>query len=305
MDDPYKILGVDKSASDAEIKKAYRKLAKKYHPDLNPSDKNAEAKFQEISGANDLLGDPEKRARFDRGEIDASGQETPEHQYYKQYGGRPGAQQYSAEGDFDDLGDIFSQMFGQRGGAGPRGAAGGQRFDMKGGDARYHLAVDFLDAVNGNPQRIVLPDGSSLEVKIPQGIKNGQTIRLKGKGQPGIGSGPPGDAYVEIEVRPHKTFKREGNDIVVDVPISFDEAVLGGKIDVPTIDGRVRVNVPAGASSGQTLRLKGKGVKPRKGKTGDQRCVLKIVMPKEIDDDLKTFAEKWRKDHAYNPRENM
>ncbi len=304
MDDPYKILGVDKSASDAEIKKAYRKLAKKYHPDLNPSDKTAEARFQEISAANDLLGDPEKRARFDRGEIDASGAEKPEYQYYKQYGGRPGAQQYSAGGDFDDLGDIFSQMFGQRGGAGPRGA-GGQRFDMKGGDARYHLAVDFLDAVNGNPQRIVLPDGSSLEVKIPQGIKDGQTIRLKGKGQPGIGAGPPGDAYVEIEVRPHRLFRREGNDIVVDVPISFDEAVLGGKIDVPTIDGRVRVNVPAGASSGQTLRLKGKGVKPRKGKTGDQRCVLKIVMPKKIDGDLKAFAESWRKDHAYNPRENM
>ncbi len=304
MEDPYKILGVSKSATDAEIKKAYRKLAKKYHPDLNPSDKASESKFQEISAANDIIGDPEKRKRFDAGEIDASGNETPEHQYYKQYGGRPGAQQYSSGGNFDDMGDIFSQMFRQRqGGAG--GFGGGRSFDMKGQDARYHLAVSFLDAVNGNPQRITLPDGSNLEVRIPQGIKTGQSIRLKGKGQPGIGNGPPGDAYVEIEVKPHKLFKREGNDIVVEVPISFDEAVLGGKIEVPTIDGRVRVNVPAGASTGQTLRLKGKGVKPRKGKTGDQRVILKVVMPKVIDPELKAFAEKWRKDHAYNPRENM
>ncbi len=298
MDDPYKTLGVDKSATDAEIKKAYRKLAKKYHPDLNPSDKVAEAKFKDISTANDLLGDPEKRAKFDRGEIDSTGADRPEYQYYKQYGGRPGAQQYASDSNFEDMGGIFSQMFGQR-------QAGGRHFDMRGSDARYNLGVDFLDAVNGNSQRITLPDGAALDVKIPQGIKDGQTIRLRGKGHPGTGNGPPGDAYVEITVRPHKLFRREGDDIVLDVPITFDEAVLGGKIDVPTIDGRVRINVPAGASSGQTLRLKGKGVQPRKGKAGDQRCVLKIVMPKTIDGSLRDFAENWRHEHAYDPRKDM
>jgi len=294
MDDPYKILGVDKSATGADIKKAYRKLVKKYHPDINPSDTKNESKFKAISAAYDLLGDVDKRTRFDRGEIDASGAEKPEQHYYNQYGGRPGARQYGAEGNFDDLGGIFSQMFRQRG--------GGQRMDMKGEDARFNLKVEFLDAVNGNTQRIVLPDGTSLEVKIPQGIKDGQTIRLKGKGQAGIGAGPPGDAYVEISVRPHKVFRREGNDIVADVPISLDEAVLGGKIEVPTIDGRVRVNIPVGANSGQTLRLKGKGVKTRSGPSGDQHCVLKIVLPAKIDDSLKDFFEDWRKDHAYDPR---
>lgn len=303
MEDPYKILGVNKSATDAEIKKAYRKLAKKYHPDLNPSDKAAETRFKGISAAYDLLGDADKRAMYDRGEIDASGADKPEYQYYKQYGGRPGAQQYGSTGNFDDMGDIFSQMFRQRQAGGAYGGA--RSFDRKGQDARFHLAVEFLDAVNGNSQRITLPDGATLEVRIPQGIKAGQSIRLRGKGQPGVGNGPPGDAYVEIDVKPHRFFKREGNDILVDVPISFDEAVLGGKIEVPTIDGRVRVNVPAGASSGQVLRLKGKGVKPRKGTAGDQRCVLKIVLPKTIDNDLEKFAESWRNDHAYDPRENM
>ncbi len=300
MDDPYKILGVSKDASDADIKKAYRKLAKKLHPDLNPGDKKAEERFKEISAAFDLLGDSEKRAKFDRGEIDASGAERPEHRYYKEYAGGEGARHYSSEASFDDLGGIFSDLFG-RGREGERG-----HFKMRGGDVRYHLKVDFLEAARGATKRVTLPDGSTLDVKVPEGVRNGQTIRLRGKGQPGIGGGPPGDAFVEIDVLPHPVFRREGDDIVIDLPITIDEAVLGGKVDAPTINGRVRVTVPKGSSSGQTLRLKGKGVKRgAAGRHGDQRCVLKIVLPDVIDSELEDMMTKWRETHAYNPREGL
>ncbi|NOX94759.1 MAG: DnaJ domain-containing protein [Alphaproteobacteria bacterium] len=300
MDDPYKILGVSTDVSDADIKKAYRKLAKKLHPDLNPGDKRAEERFKEVSAAFDLLGDPEKRAKFDSDEIDASGTVRPEHRYYKEYAGREGARHYGSDANFDDLGGIFSDLFG-RGHEGER-----RQFKMRGGDVRYHLKVDFLEAARAATKRVTLPDGSTLDVKVPEGVRNGQTIRLRGKGQPGIGGGPPGDAFVEIEVLPHSVFRREGDDIVIDLPITIDEAVLGGKVDAPTINGRVRLTVPKGSSSGQTLRLKGKGVKRgAAGLHGDQRCVLKIVLPDEIDDELEEMMTKWRETHAYNPRENM
>lgn len=308
MEDPYTVLGVKKDASEADIKKAYRNLAKKYHPDLNPSDKAAEARFKEVSAAFQILGDADKRAKFDRGEIDASGAERPEQHFYKEYAGREGAQHYYSQADMDDLGDIFSDLF--RRGEAPGGARGagreGPRFKMRGADVRYHLAIDFLDAVTGAKQRVTMPDGSSLEVQVPEGVRDGQTIRLRGKGQTGIGGGPAGDAFVEIEVRPHPQFRREGDDIIADLPISIDEAVLGAKVEVPTIAGKVRVTVPKGASSGQTLRLKGKGVKRRgaPGK-GDQRCVLKIVLPKQVDEELATFMEEWRKKHAYDPRKGQ
>ena len=300
MENPYKILGVAKDASEADIKKAYRKLAKEHHPDLNPTDKGAEDRFKEVSAAFELLGDPEKRGQFDRGEIDASGAERPEAHYYKDYAGGESARQYHSDARFDDLGDVFSDLFG-------RGAAGGRHdVKMRGGDVRYHLAVDFLEAVNGATKRVSLPDGSSLDVKVPEGVKDGQTIRLRGKGQPGLNGGQSGDAYVEIDVRPHAVLRREADDIIVDLPISIDEAVLGGKVDVPTIGGQVRVTVPKGSSSGQTLRLKGKGVKgSATGHKGDQRCVLKIILPEEIDGELVSFMEKWRETHAYNPREKM
>jgi DnaJ-class molecular chaperone len=298
-EDLYSVLGVQKTASANEINKAYRKLAKKLHPDLNPGDTAAEEKFKQVSHAYSILKDPEQRGKYDRGEIDASGQERPQQRYYREYAGGPGGAQYHSTSGFEDIGafsDLFGDMFGA--GAGMRGGRRGGQFSMRGQDAQYHLEVPFLDAVNGTKQRITLPDGSTLDVTIPAGVSDGQVLRLKGKGMPGLGEGPSGDALVEIGVKTHPVFKREGNDIVVEVPISFDEAVLGGKVEVPTISGRVAVTVPAGSNTGQTLRLKGRGVKGK----GDQLVKLSVMMPEKIDDELKSFAEEWKKSHAYDPR---
>lgn len=300
MEDPYKVLGVDKDASDADIKKAYRQLAKKLHPDLNPADKDAEERFKKVTVAFGLLGDSEKRQKFDRGEIDASGAETPTHQYYKEYAGGESAQQYRSDANFEDLGDVFSDLFRRR------GADQAQHFKMRGRDVRYHLSVDFLEAATGQTKRLTLPDGSSLDVNIPEGIRSGQTVRLRGKGMAGSGGGPAGDALIEVDVRPHSMFRRDGNDIVVDLPITIDEAVLGGTADVPTISKKVRVTIPKGSSSGRILRLKGQGLKAQgANKRGDQLCVLQIALPGEIDGELEALAEKWREAHPYNPRENM
>ena len=306
-EDPYSVLGVATSATADEITKAYRKLAKKLHPDLNPGDKAAEEKFKEISNAYSILNDEEKRGKYDRGEIDASEQERPEARYYREYAGGPGGARYHSSAGYEDMGDfsdLFGDMFGggMRGaGMGGRGQRGGARFSMPGQDAQYHLDIPFLDAVNGTKTRITLPDGSTLDVTIPPGVNEGQVLRLKGKGHPGLGEGPPGDALVEVGVRPHPVFKRDGNDIVVELPISLDEAVLGGKVQIPTIGGNVAMTVPAGANSGQTLRLKGRGVKGK----GDQLVKLNVVMPEKIDDDLKAFIEEWKKTHAYDPRRTM
>ncbi|WP_108683361.1 DnaJ C-terminal domain-containing protein [Methyloceanibacter sp. wino2] len=301
-DDLYSALGVAKSASADEITKAYRKLAKKLHPDLNPGDKVAEEKFKEVSHAYSILKDEEQRGKYDRGEIDASGQERPEARYYREYAGGPGGARYHSSAGYEDMGDfsdLFGDMFG--GGMGGRSQRGGARFSMPGQDAQYHLDIPFLDAVNGTKTRITLPDGSTLDVTIPPGVNAGQVLRLKGKGHPGLGEGPPGDALVEVGVRPHPVFKREGNDIVVELPISLDEAVLGGKVEIPTIGGKVAMNVPSGANSGQTLRLKGRGVKGK----GDQLVKLNVVMPEKVDDELKAFIEEWKKTHAYDPRRTM
>jgi DnaJ-class molecular chaperone len=301
-EDLYSVLGVAKTASAADITKAYRKLAKKLHPDLNPGDKAAEEKFKQITAAYDIVGDEEKRGRYDRGEIDASGQERPQQRYYREYAGGEEGARYRSTAGFEDIGafsDLFGDLFGERGGA--RAGAGGRRFSMRGQDAHYRLDVDFLDAVNGTKTRITLPDGGTLDVTIPPGVTDGQVLRLKGKGNPGMGEGEPGDALIEIAVRPHPVFKREGDDILVEVPITLDEAVLGGKVEVPTIAGRVSVTVPPGANTGQTLRLKGRGIK-RGSKTGDQLVKLSVVMPERIDDELKRFAETWRESHRYDPR---
>jgi DnaJ-class molecular chaperone len=301
-EDLYSVLGVAKTASAGDVTKAYRKLAKKLHPDLNPGDKAAEDKFKQISHAYSILKDPEQRGKYDRGEIDASGQERPQQHYYREYAGGPEGARYHSNAGYEDIGafsDLFGDMFG--GAAGRRGGRGGRQFNMRGQDAQYRLDISFLDAVNGTKQRITLPDGGTLDVTIPPGVSEGQVLRLKGKGMPGMGEGPQGDALVEIGVRPHAVFKREGNDIVLELPISFDEAVLGGKIEVPTIGGRVSVTVPPGSNSGQTLRLKGRGVKS-KGGAGDQLVRLSVSMPETIDEDLKSFTEGWRKDHGYDPR---
>jgi len=303
-DDPYSVLGVAKTASAADITKAYRKLAKKLHPDLNPGDKAAEEKFKKVTAAYDIIGDEAKRPRYDRGEIDASGQERPQQRYYREYAGGEEAARYRSAAGFEDIGefsDLFGDLFGRGGAAGARGGA---RFSMRGQDAQYRLEVDFLDAVKGAKTRITLPDGEALDVTIPAGVIDGQVLRLKGKGHPGLGEGEPGDALVEISVRHHAVFKREGDDIIVEVPITFDEAVLGGKVEVPTIGGRVFATVPAGSNTGQTLRLKGRGIKSKSG-AGDQLVKLNVVMPERIDDELKDFAETWRKSHAYDPRRKL
>jgi DnaJ-class molecular chaperone len=305
-EDLYSVLGVPKTASAGDITKAYRKLAKKLHPDLNPGDKAAEEKFKKITAAYDILGDAEKRGRYDRGEIDASGQERPQQHYYREYAGGQDGARYRSTAGFEDIGafsDLFGDLFGERGGT-REGGRGGARFSMRGPDAQYRLEVDLLNAVNGTKTRITLPDGGTLDVAIPAGVTDGQVLRLKGKGGPGIGEGEPGDALIEISVRPHPVFKREGDDIIVEVPITFDEAVLGGKVEVPTIGGRVFATVPPGSNTGQTLRLKGRGIKTKSG-TGDQLVKLSVVLPERIDDDLKGFAETWREAHQYDPRRKL
>jgi len=305
-DDPYSVLGVAKTASGADITKAYRKLAKKLHPDLNPGDKAAEEKFKQITAAYEIVGDEEKRGRYDRGEIDAGGQERPQQRYYREYAGGDEGARYRSTAGYEDIGafsDLFGDLFGERGGA-RGGGAGGRRFPMRGQDAQYRLDVDFLDAVNGTKTRITLPDGGTLDVTIPPGVTDGQVLRLKGKGNPGMGEGGAGDALIEITVRPHAVFKREGDDILVEVPITLDEAVLGGKVEVATVTGRVFATVPPGSNTGQTLRLKGRGVK-RGAASGDQLVRLSVVMPERLDDDLKAFAEKWRESHRYDPRRKL
>ena len=305
-DDPYSVLGVSKDASAAEIKKAYRRIAKDCHPDLKPGDEKAEARFKAAAAAYDLLKDPETRAKFDRGEIDASGQERPQQQYYREYAETAG-NPYRSGGGFegDDMSDIFAQFFGNRRGGG-FGGAQAREFHAPGHNVNYSLQISFLDAVFGATQKLTLPNGDRIEVKIPAGITDGQTIRLRGKGAPGYGEGPPGDALVTIRVAEHPVFKREGDDIRITLPITIDEAVLGGKVPAPTIDGRVNVTVPEGTSSGKTLRLRGKGVRKRgSDKRGDQLIELSVVMPDKIDDELKQFMQNWRKSHSYDPRKGM
>lgn len=309
--DPYEVLGVAKTSSAAEIKKAYRKLARESHPDLHPDDAAAEIRFKEISSAYDLLKDPETRARYDAGEIDAEGVEKPQRRYYRDFADE-GGNAYTG-GGFDggfNPDDIFADLFRHR------GRGGSQRFSergfsQRGSDARYRLEVSFMDAVQGAQTQITLPDGSNLSVRLPKGTDDGQTIRLRGKGGEGFGGAPSGDALITISVRPHPVFKREGDDILVTLPITIDEALLGGKVTAPTIDGPVGLTIPAGASSGRVLRLRGRGVsrpaKAGKGaaKTGDQRVELKIVAPPVVDDELRSFMETWRETHAVDPRADI
>ncbi|WP_171236126.1 DnaJ C-terminal domain-containing protein [Ruegeria sp. HKCCA6837] len=302
-DDPYSVLGVAKDASAAEIKKAYRRIAKEYHPDLKPGDAEAEAKFKAAASAYDLLKDPETRARFDNGEIDASGQERPQQQYYREYAEAAGNPYRGRQADPDDMSDIFAEFMRGRGGF---GGQRGHEFHAPGHNLNYSLQISFLDAVFGASQKLTLPDGDRIEVKIPAGITEGQTIRLRGKGAPGYGEGPPGDALVTVSVASHPVFDRHGDDIHITLPITIDEAILGGKVPAPTIDGGVNVSVPAGTSSGKTLRLRGKGVKKRgSSERGDQLIELTVSMPEKIDDDLKQFMETWRETHSYDPRKGM
>ena len=282
---PYEILGIKKDASEADIKKAYRKLARKHHPDLNPSDKNAGEKFKEINTANALLSDKEKRAAFDRGEIDMEGhpQYQQQQRTYRDFAdGQDGGKYQFNGGDFN-----FEDLFA---GLGGRAGAGFGRPPPT--DVHYRIEVDFLEAARGAKKRVTMPDGKALDITIPEGIEEGQQLRLKGQG-----SQASGDAYVEVHIGAHPFFTRKGKDITIELPISLPENVLGGKIQVPTIHGPIEMNIPKAASSSATLRLKGKGVKG-----GDQYVKLKLVMPKEIDAELEESIRKWSEAHAYNPR---
>jgi DnaJ-class molecular chaperone len=303
MTDPYKVLGVNRNASDEELKRAYRKLAKKLHPDLNPGNKKVEAQFKETTAAYDFLSDPDKRRKYDRGEIDESGQPRGFRYSNTRPGGGPQQQQqrrsrgfgfgYEDEGDFSE--DLFGDFFGF--------GKGGESIKLKGADVSYQVRVPFLEAVLGTKQRLQLADGKTLEVQLPPGTDTGQTLRLKGQGLPGRGGAPAGDAFVEVTVEPHPIFTRDGNDILVELPITLYEAVLGATLNVPTIDGKVSLKVPAGSNSGTQLRLRGKGVQAGKsGARGDQYVRLVVMLPKEVDPALKTEIEKSARTHPYKVR---
>ena len=302
--DPYDILGVQRDASDSEVQKAYRRLAKKSHPDLHPGDKKAEERFKDLNAAYDIVGDAAKRARFDRGEIDASGAEIRRNPFAGGRGqsggfggGRGGAEGFA----FDDLGDLFGGIFrGQRGPGGQGGGFGGM--PAQGEDSRFTLEVDFIDAIAGTKKRLTLTGGKPLDVNIPAGISDGQTIRLKGQGAPGRG-GPAGDALIEVKVKPHALFRREGRDIHMDLAVSLGEAVSGGKVEVPTVHGPVTLNIPAWSNAGTRMRLKGKGVpEGKKDPAGDQYVTLKIVLPKTPDAELEAFVKDWSAKKPYDPR---
>ena len=306
-DDPYEVLGLTKAASADDIKKAHRKLVRTSHPDLHPDDAGAEARFKAISAAYEILKDPETRARYDAGEIDGLGAERPQRQYYRDFAGAADNtyQQGRGFGADADPGDIFAEILRNRARA-SGGGFGDRGFAAPGPDMRYSLEVPFLDAAKGAETRITLPDGQSLAVKIPQGTEDGQTLRLRGKGGAGFGGGAAGDALVTVLVRPHPVFRRDGADIHLTLPITIDEAVLGGKVTAPTIDGPVGLTIPAGASSGRILRLRGRGVAQtgRKAK-GDQLVELKIVAPPDTDTALRDFLTEWRKTHAFDPRGDL
>ena len=302
---PYEVLGVKRDASAAEIRKAYRKLAKELHPDLNPGKPEAEARFKSVTAAYDILSDAEKRGRYDRGEIDETGAERPRYSYRPHAEGAQGWK-YQPQGEIDpeDLEDLFA-MFG-RGGRGPRGAGrAGGGFSMPGPDRQFALTIDFVEAATGGRKRIALSPEEWLDVTIPPGIEQDQVLRLKGKGAPGFGGGPPGDALIEVHVAPHPFFRREGDDIHLELPVSLSEAVLGARVPVPTVTGPVTMTIPKGSDAGTRLRLRGKGIHRRGHAAGDQYVTLKIVIGASNDPELARFLEDWAKTHPVDPRRDI
>ena len=309
MQDPYKILGVSKTASQDEIKKAYRKLARELHPDLHPNDAKIEDRFKKVSAAYHLLGDAERRKKYDNGEIDAEGRDTGPFGRAGTGAGAGTRTYRSSAGSGDPFGfgagsaeDIFDEIFGNR--AGARGGFGGQRDTrVKGPNISYELSLDLKEALLGTTKRINLASGKQLEVRIPPGSEDGQTLRLKNQGMAGMNGGEAGDALIKLHVHTDQQFRREGNDLHCDMAISLSEAILGGSIQVPTIDGKVSMKLPATANSGTTLRLRGKGAPYNRGdKRGDQYVHLTVKLPEERDQDLIDFIEKWSRDHPQSVR---
>src|SRR6201987_5420719 len=329
MRDPYEILGVPRSASAAAIKSAYRKLAKKHHPDSNKNDPKATERFAEINSANEIIGDEDKRKQFARGEIDAEGKPRftgfpgggargragPggfESYTFRSGGGGPGGPEGNA---FED---ILNSMFGGAGararrsaGTGAGAGAGGQpfEFDMGGGvgvdlDLNVAMVVSLEEAVKGGEKRVRLPTGKELNVKIPAGVAAGQTIRLKGQGETAPGH-PPGDLLITISIAPHAFFKADGSDLRVDLPVTLYEAVLGAKVRVPTLGGAVELSIPKNTSSGRTFRLKGKGLPKAGGTAGDLYVITQIKLPDGNDSQLEALMQSWREGHPYNPRKDL
>ena len=307
MKDLYSVLGVTRGAGDDAIKKAYRKLAKDLHPDRNKDDAKAAERFKEVSAAYAILGDADKRAQYDRGEIDSDGQPRSPFGFGARGGGAgagAGGTSYEFSGDASDL---FSELFGRaRGGRGGFGGFGGfdtgPRTMPKGSDVAYRLNVPFEEAARLEPQRITLANGKTVDLKLPAGFDSGRQLRLGGQGE--AGPGGPGDALVTLQIAPHRFFTRDGDDVRLELPIRLDEAVLGAKIKVPTVDGPVMVNVPAGSTSGKTLRLRGKGFHKADKTRGDQLCTLMVDLPAN-DAELRSFAERWGADKARNPRAGL
>ena len=296
--DPYKELGVSRSASQDEVKKAFRKLAKELHPDKNPGNHVADERFKRITAAFDLIGDPEKRAKYDRGEIDADGREQFRGGggFAGARGGAGGFQGGKAAFDNIDLDEIFG-MFG--GGAAGRGGAG-RAGPMRGQDVRATLEISLEDAIAGATRRIQFSDGRTLDVVIPKGANDGQTIRLRGQGSPSRNGGEAGDALIELKLGTHPVFTRDGADLTMDLPISVPDAVLGGKVQVPTPEGVVVMTIPAGSNSGKVLRLKGRGA-VAEGRRGDLKARLVVTLPESPDEALVKFAETWRAQRPYKP----
>ena len=316
MADPYSTLGVARDASEADIKKAYRKLAKELHPDRNKGNEGASARFSKVTQAYDLLTDKDKRARFDRGEIDEDG--NPRSPFGYGTGGA-GAQpdaggfgrgangmDFEFGGETADISDLFEGLFG--GGAGARRGRGGfggfsrrSAPPQRGADVAYRLEVPFEDAATLKGQRVTLSSGKTLDIKLPPGVEDGTRIRLAGQGQ--AGPGGHGDAIITIAVKPHRFFRRDGDHIRLDLPVAIDEAVAGAKVRVPTVDGPVMLSVPKGSSSGRVLRLKAKGFTGKNGKRGDQLATLMVDVPDDAE--LASFVEGWSGKGKSNPRAGL